>query len=56
VMVVLNKNAEDITLDLTRYQAMLTGKSSGKNILTGELVDLAKPLKLTAMTPMVIQL
>jgi neopullulanase len=56
VMVVLNKNAQDSKLDLARYQAMIKGKTSGKNILTGETLDLSKGLNLKAMTPVVIEL
>lgn len=56
VMVVLNKNAQETQLDLTRYQELLKGKTSGKDILTGTVLDLSKPLKLTAMTPLVIEL
>lgn len=56
VMVVLNKNVQDTELDLARYQSMLKGKPSGKNILTGASVDLSKPLNLKAMTPVVIEL
>ncbi|HOY23711.1 MAG TPA: glycoside hydrolase family 13 protein [Cellvibrio sp.] len=56
VMVVLNKNAQDSQLDLARYQAMIKGKTSGKNILTDETLDLSKGLNLKAMTPMVIEL
>jgi len=56
VMVILNKNKQDIELDLARYQHMLKGKSSGKNILTGAQIDLSASLSLRAMTPMVIEL
>lgn len=56
VMVVLNKNAQDSQLDLARYQAMIKGKTSGKNILTGDALDLSKGLSLKAMTPVVIEL
>ena len=56
VMVVLNKNAQDSQLDLARYQSMIKGKTSGKNILTGDALDLSKGLHLKAMTPMVIEL
>lgn len=56
VMVVLNKNAQDTQLDLARYQRMLKGKASGKDILTGASVDLSSALSLKAMTPMVIEL
>lgn len=56
VMVVLNKNAQDTQLDLARYQIMLKGKASGKDVLTGTNVDLSKTLNLKAMTPLVIEL
>lgn len=56
VMVVLNKNTQDIQLDLTRYQGALQGKSSGINVLTGQTIDLTQPLQLTAKTPVIIQL
>jgi glycosidase len=56
VMVVLNKNAQDTQLDLARYQVMLKGKTSGKDILTGTNLDLSKALNLKAMTPLVIEL
>jgi hypothetical protein len=55
-MVVLNKNSQDTQLDLARYQIMLKGKVSGKDILTGTTVDLSKTLNLKAMTPVVIEL
>lgn len=55
LMVVLNKNAQDLQLDLARYQSMIKGKTSGKNILTGEVLDLSKGLNLKAMTPVVIE-
>jgi len=56
VMVVLNKNAQDSQLDLARYQAMIKGKASGKNMLTGETLDFSKGLNLNAMTPVVMEL
>lgn len=56
VMVVLNKNAQATQLDLARYQVMIKGKTSGKDILTGASVDLSKPLNLNAMMPLVIEL
>ena len=56
VLVIINKNAKDIQLDLARYQIALNGKASGKNILTSAPVDLTKPLNLNAMTPVIIEL
>lgn len=56
VMIVLNKNEHDTELDLTRYRPSLNGKTSGKNMLTGEALDLSRTLKLKAITPVVIAL
>ncbi|GGY61181.1 neopullulanase SusA [Cellvibrio zantedeschiae] len=56
VMVVLNKNTQDSKLDLARFQNMLKGKASGKDILTSSVVDFSQPLTLKARTPMVIEL
>ena len=56
VMVVLNKNSQDIELNLGRYQEVIKGKAIGMNILTGSKIDLTKPLALKAMTPAVIEL
>lgn len=56
VMVVLNKNSKDTSLDLARFHEMLKGVSQGKEVLTGTRLDLTKPLALKAMTPVVIEL
>lgn len=56
VMVVLNKNAKDTTLDVARFHEMLQGASQGKDVLSNTPVDLTKPLALKAMTPVIIEL
>lgn len=56
VMVVLNKNKQDIELDLTRFKEIIANDKKGKNVLTGESVDLTKTLKLKAMTSVVIDI
>ena len=55
VMVVLNKNAQDSTLDLARFKAMIKGAPRGRNAMTGEVVDLQAPLALKAMTSVAIE-
>ena len=55
VMVVLNKNRNDATLDLTRFGRMLKGSNSGRNVLTGEQVDLSVPLRLKALNSIAIE-
>ncbi len=55
VMVVLNKGASDGTLDLARFMAMIKGAAHGRNVITGETVDLQAPLALKAMTSVAIE-
>ncbi|HZV64691.1 MAG TPA: glycoside hydrolase family 13 protein [Telluria sp.] len=55
VMVVLNKDASDGTLDLARFKAMIKGAARGRNVITGETVDLQAPLALKAMTSIAIE-
>jgi glycosidase len=54
VMVVLNKNANETTLDLARFSAMIKDARSAKNVLSGASVDLRAPLTLPAMTSVVL--
>ncbi len=54
VMVVLNKNAETTKLDLSRFSSMIQNAPVGKNVLTGEEVNLQSPLTLPAMTSVAI--
>jgi glycosidase len=55
VMVVLNKNPQDTTLDLARFAPMLKGVKTGRNVLTDATVDLTKPLALPAMKSLAIE-
>jgi glycosidase len=56
VMIVLNKNPQNVELNLARYQEIIKGKVGGTDILTGTKIDLSKPLALRGMTPVVIEL
>ncbi len=55
VMVVINKNKQHSTLDLTRFNSILRDKLIGNNVLTGASVDLTKSLELNAMTSIIIE-
>jgi hypothetical protein len=55
VMVVLNKGASGGALDLARFKAMIKGAARGRNVITGETVDLQAPLALKAMTSVAIE-
>ena len=56
VMVVLNKNAQDSKLDLSRFGEILGGASKGKNVISGMPVDLSAPLNLRAMESLLIEI
>lgn len=54
VMVVLNKNAGETRLDLTRFAGVIKNARSARSVLTGASVDLRSPLTLPAMTSVVL--
>ena len=55
VMVVLNNNETEQTLDLARFAADLKG-TSGTDIITSQTIALTHTLKVAAKTPMIIEL
>lgn len=55
LMVVLNKNKEAIELGLERFQEGIGNADMGTDILSGKEVSLITPLKLSPMTPMIIE-
>lgn len=56
VMVVLNKNKQDKTLDLQRFESLLSGKKKATDVLLSKSVDVTKPLELTARSSRIIEL
>lgn len=56
VMVVLNKNKQEKTLDLERFQAFLKGKSQAWDVLRGSRVNIDKPLLLAPVSSLIIEL
>lgn len=56
VMVVINKRAQDSTLDLQRFEGSLQGRHHASNVLSGQAVDLTRPLALRAHQSVVLQL
>ncbi|OZY86800.1 alpha-amlyase [Cellvibrio mixtus] len=56
VMVVLNKNEQEGSLDLNPYQHFLAGKKTARNVITGKQVTLGSALVLPAKTSVVIEL
>ena len=54
VMVVLSKNEEEVTLDLSRFREILSEGEPGTEILTGKQLILDDELQVPARTPMII--
>ncbi|MES2149267.1 MAG: glycoside hydrolase family 13 protein [Pseudomonadota bacterium] len=55
VMVVINKNAQPATLDLSRFRGMIKQAARGRNVVTDEMVDLTAPLALLPLTSVAIE-
>jgi len=55
VMVVLNKNAGDSSLDPSHFGRILKGAKSGRNVMTGGQVDMSVPLHLKARESVAIE-
>ena len=56
VMVVLNKNAEETELELSRFNERLEGYLGAKDVITGEVLQLAESLTLPARSVRVLEL
>lgn len=56
VMVVLNNNPEEKTIEPGRYAEGLKGFTHGKEILSGSTINLSENLTVAGKTPMVIEL
>ena len=56
VMVILNNNIEDQTIDMTRFSENLKGRTTGNEILTKAVVSWQKTLKIPAKTPFILEL
>jgi glycosidase len=56
VMVILNKNAEPYTLTLDRFEEMLSGAESGKDILSGQKYALNQSIVLDAPGPLILEI
>ncbi len=56
VMVIINKNKQDKTLELTRFESILSGKKTAKSVFTAQAIDLTKPLELPAGSSSIIEL
>ena len=55
VMVVINKNKLDSSLDLSRFKRILGDAALGKDVITGASIDLTKPLLLRPLHSLAIE-
>ena len=56
VVVIMNGNAKESVLPLDRYDEILKGYASGKDVITGKVVNLQKELTLGAKDVLVLEL
>jgi neopullulanase len=56
VMVVLNKNKQDVSLPLSRYSEFLDGKKKARDVLNNRKLDISKPVPLKASSSTIIDL
>ena len=56
VMVVINNNKKDQTLDLKYFEESLKGFSRGKDVISGKEFTLQNTLTIPAKTPLIIEL
>ena len=56
LMVVLNKNDTEVTLDLKRFNDLIADNASGIDVLTGKKVNLASGLTLRKKSSTIIEL
>lgn len=56
VMVVLNKNAGDTELDLSRFSERLMGYQKGSDVISGKTLQLDRTLKLPARSVLILEL
>jgi glycosidase len=56
VMVVLNKNTSEKSLDTSRFSEIMDNSASGKEIISGTTITDLKNLKVPAMSAMIIEL
>jgi hypothetical protein len=55
-MVILNKNAAPVTLQLDRFKNMIGGSIKGKEIISDQEIDLKDSLHLENPGPLILEL
>ena len=54
IMVIMNKNKKQTTLDTNRFEEVLSGKNTGKDVLNNELYDLSIPIKIPKKSAVIL--
>jgi hypothetical protein len=55
-MIVLNRNSEEVSLDLGRFHQVLEGFSAAIEVLTGETTSLEETLSIAPMEALIFDL
>lgn len=55
VLVILSKNSKETDLDMSRFKEILGDKTKGRDIISGDIYDLTSPVKVPAMSPLIIE-
>ena len=56
VMVAFNKNRQPVTLELSRFHEMLTPRSAGTDVLSGQRISLERTLTLPARSATILEI
>lgn len=56
VLIILNKNSQKTTLDLSRYAECIANYKTGFDIISGREILLTSPIELSPMTPLILEL
>ena len=56
VMVIINNNKNNVTLDCERFSEILPANAKGKNIINDEIITLEKNIELKPKSAMIIEL
>jgi glycosidase len=56
VMVVMNKNDKEVSVNTKRFAELLKGKTNAVNILTGETIAVANSFSIAAKTALVLEI
>jgi glycosidase len=56
IIVILNQDEEDVTLELDRFSELIARHTSGREVISGRTFELGEELKVPAKTPLVLEL